>query len=214
MDMIDRDIERYAVEHTTPPPEHLADVAAATREQTSSPRMMSGIVQARLLEALVVASGATSALEIGTFTGYGALSIAARMPEGGRITTIEADPERAELARGLIEASPYAGRVDLRVGDAREIVPALDGPFDLVFIDAWKHDYVHYYESVLPKLGERGLIVADNVLWSGLVVDPENADDNTEALRAFNDHVQADPRTQNTLLTVGDGLLLIWRTAP
>jgi caffeoyl-CoA O-methyltransferase len=214
MDIVDPDIERYAAEHTTPPPGHLARVAEATREQTSSARMMSGLVQARLLEALVVAGGATRALEIGTFTGYGTLSIAERLPAGGRVTTIEADAERAALARRLIEDSPHAGRVEMLVGDAREIVPALEGPFDLVFIDAWKNDYVHYSESVLPKLTDGGLIVADNVLWSGLVVDPENADDNTEALRAFNDHVQADPRTQNTLLTVGDGLLLIWPTAP
>ncbi len=213
MDIVDPDIERYAAQHTTPPPEHLARVAAATREETSASRMMSGIVQARLLEAFVVAGGATRVLEIGTFTGYGSLSMAERLQADGRVTTIEADAERATLARRLIEDSPHAGRVELLVGDAREIVPTLEGPFDLVFIDAWKHDYVHYYESVLPKLTERGLIVADNVLWSGLVVDPENADDNTEALRAFNDHVQADPRTQNALLTVGDGLLLIWPTA-
>jgi len=210
MDMIDPAIERYAVEHTTPPPPHLADVAAVTRERMETPQMISGLVEARLLEALVVAGGATRVLEIGTFTGYGALAIAARLPAGGRVTTIESDDETAALARAHTEASAAAAKVDLRVGDAREIVPALDGPFDLVFVDAWKPDYPHYFEAVLPKLTSRGLIVCDNVLWSGAVLDADDDSENTRALRAFNDQVQNDPRVHNALLTVGDGLMVIW----
>jgi caffeoyl-CoA O-methyltransferase len=150
-------------------------------------------------------------LEVGTFTGYGALAIAARLPADGRVTTIESDEEYAALAREHFAASPHADRIDLRVGDAREIVPALDGPFDLVFIDAWKPDYAHYYEAVLPKLADRGLIVCDNVLWSGSVLDEDDDSENTRALRAFNDHVQADVGVHNALLTVGDGLMVIWR---
>jgi caffeoyl-CoA O-methyltransferase len=211
MDMIDPAVERYAAEHTTPPPPHLADVAALTRERTKAPQMRSGLVEARLLEALIVSSGATRVLEIGTFTGYGALSIAARLPAGGTVTTIEYDAEFAKLAREHIQASADAARIDLRVGDAREIVPALEGPFDLVFVDAWKPDYAHYYEAILPKLSDRGLIVCDNVLWSGEVVEAEPESENTRALQAFNDMVQADPRVDNALLTVGDGLLIIWR---
>jgi caffeoyl-CoA O-methyltransferase len=199
MDVIQSEVARYAVDHTTPPPPHLADVAATTRSEAESSQMMSGLVETRLLEAFVVASGATRVLEIGTFTGYGALSIAARLPEAGRVTTIEFDDERAAMARRHIECSPHAGRIDLITGDAREIVPALDGPFDLVFIDAWKADYPRYYEAVLPKLSERGLIVCDNVLWSGRVADPGDTDDNTVAMRAFNDHVQQDPRVTNAL---------------
>ena len=210
MDIIDPAIERYVAEHTTPPPPHLADVAAVTRERTQSPQMRSGLVEARLLEALVVAAGATRVLEIGTFTGYGALAIAARLPADGRLITIESDEEYAALARDHIGASPDAAKVDLRVGDARELVPALDGPFDLVFVDAWKPDYPHYYEAVLPKLADRGLIVCDNVLWSGAVLDEDDDSENTRALRAFNDQVQADARVSNALLTVGDGLLVIW----
>jgi caffeoyl-CoA O-methyltransferase len=209
--MIDPAIERYADEHTTPSDGHLAHVAAVTRERTSSPQMRSGLVEARLLEALVVAAGATRVLEIGTFTGYGALSVAARLPAGGTVITIEFDEEHAKLARAHIEASPDAARGDLRVGDAREIVPALEGPFDLVFIDAWKPDYPHYLEAVLPKLSDRGLIVCDNVLWGGDVLDADAESEDTRALRAFNDQVQADPRLANALLTVGDGLLVIWR---
>jgi caffeoyl-CoA O-methyltransferase len=210
MDIVDPAIERYAVEHTTPPPPALADVASVTRARTPVPQMMSGAVLARLLEALVVVSGATRVLEIGTFTGHGTLSIAARLPAGGRVVTVEYDAEMATIARDHIAASPDAGKVDLRIGDAREIVPALEGPFDLVFIDAWKGDYGHYLDAVLPKLTERGVVVCDNVLWHGQVLDPDTDDDDTRALRAFNDRVQRDPRVHNTLLTVGDGLMVIW----
>src|SRR3954447_18941645 len=115
MEMIDPGIERYAAGHTTPPPPHLAEVAAVTRERTSSPQMMSGLVEARLLEALVVAAGATRVLEIGTFTGYGALSIAARLPADGRVTTVEYDVRIADIAHRHIESSPDAEKVDLRV---------------------------------------------------------------------------------------------------
>jgi len=211
MDMIDPPVARYAAEHTSPPAPHLAGVAAATRAQTQSPGMMSGVVVARLLEALVVATRARRVLEIGTFTGYGALSIAARLPADGTVITLEADAGRADLARRHFEASPDAAKVELVQGDARAIVPTLDGPFDLVFIDAWKGDYPHYYEAVLPKLADHGLIVCDNVLWGGDVVDPAPDDDNGRALAAFNDAVQRDDRVENALLTVGDGLMVIWR---
>jgi caffeoyl-CoA O-methyltransferase len=207
------DVARYAVEHTTPPPPHLADVAEVTRSSTQSPGMMLGLVASRLLEALVVAGGATRVLEIGTFTGYGALSIAARLPTSGRVTTIEFDPEHVEIARRHIDSSAHADRIELIAGDARAIVPELPGPFDLVFIDAWKPDYVHYFDAVVPKLAERGLIVADNVLWNGEVADPAENGDNARAMRAFNDHVHADPRVDNTVLAVGDGLLVAWPSA-
>ena len=213
MDMIDPQVERYAAEHTSAPAPHLAGVAAATREQTQTPGMMSGVVVARLLEALVVATRARRVLEIGTFTGYGALSIAARLPPGGTVITLEADAGRADLARRHFEPSPDAAKIELVRGDAREIVSTLDGPFDLVFIDAWKGDYPHYYEAVLPKLADHGLIVCDNVLWGGDVVDPSPDDENGRALAAFNDLVQRDDRVENALLTVGDGLMVIWRAA-
>ena len=213
MDMIDPQVERYAAEHTSAPAPHLAGVAAATREQTQTPGMMSGVVVARLLEALVVATRARRVLEIGTFTGYGALSIAARLPAGGTVITLEADAGRADLARRHFEPSPDAAKIELVQGDARETVPTLDGPFDLVFIDAWNGDYPHYYEAVLPKLADHGLIVCDNVLWGGDVVDPSPDDENGRALAAFNDLVQRDDRVENALLTVGDGLMVIWRAA-
>jgi caffeoyl-CoA O-methyltransferase len=125
--------------------------------------------------------------------------------------TLEGDEEVAAIARRHIDDSSWRDRIELVLGDAREAVLLVDGPLDVVFIDAWKRDYIHYYEVVLPKLADHGVIVADNVLRSGSVVDPETDDEDTLALRAFADLVQADERVDNALLTVGDGLLVIWK---
>jgi caffeoyl-CoA O-methyltransferase len=165
----------------------------------------------RLLEAFVVAMQARRVLEIGTFTGVGALSIASRLPPGGTLITLEADASVAEIARRHIEASPWRDRIELVLGDARETVHAVEGPLDLVFIDAWKPDYVTYYEAVVPKLADHGVIVADNVLWDGVVVEAEPAQEGARAMKAFAQHVHDDERVDNVLLTVADGLLLAWR---
>jgi predicted O-methyltransferase YrrM len=150
-------------------------------------------------------------LEIGTFTGVGVLSMASRLPEGGKIITLEGDEEIAEIARRNIASSPWADRIELVFGDARESVRGVEGPFDLVFLDAWKADYVAYYEAALPKLADHGVIVADNVLRGGGVVDPGSDDRTVVAVRAFVEHVHADDRVDNALLTIGDGLLLVWK---
>lgn len=210
MDPVDPKIEAYASEHTTPPPEPLAAVAAATQETMSSPGMMSGLVESRLLEALIAISGARRVLEVGTFTGFGALSMAAALPADGQVLTIENNEDTAAIARDHIERSEHAGKIELIVGDAREELGRLAGPFDLVFIDAWKADYVHYYEAVLPLLSPRGIIVADNVLWRGQVIEPDVSGGEARGVQAFNEHVQADARVHNALLTVGDGLMLAW----
>jgi caffeoyl-CoA O-methyltransferase len=144
---------------------------------------------------------------VGTFTGVGAMALAERMRPGGTVVTIEADPEIAEVARRHIAASPAADRVELLVGDARRLVHEVEGPLDVVFLDAWKRDYIAYYDAVVPKLSERGLIVADNVLRRGTVLDGGG---DGQDLRDFNAHVTADPRTHNALLTIGDGLMLAW----
>jgi caffeoyl-CoA O-methyltransferase len=204
-------IERYAAEHTTLPSPALAQVESSTRDQTPRPQMMTGRVEARLLEALVVASRAKRVLEVGTFTGHGALSMASRLEPGGRVVTIEYDDRLAGIARRNIEASAYAEMIELVQGDANEVIATLEGPFDLVFIDAHKVDYLRYYEAALPKLAPRGVLVADNVLWHGDVLDDRTTDADTRALREFNDYVQRDERVDNALLTVGDGLLVAWR---
>ena len=211
MELIAQQAEEYALDHTTPPPSGFAELRAETEATMPVPQMAGGVIEARLLEALVVATAARHVLEIGTFTGYSALSMAAVLPEGGKVTTLERDERAASIARRHVEASPYAGRIELLMGDALELIPTLPGPFDLVFIDASKREYTDYYESVLPKLGDGGLIVADNMLWGGDALDPDATDPDTVGIRSFADHVQADTRVRNTLLTVGDGLLLIWK---
>jgi caffeoyl-CoA O-methyltransferase len=205
MELVDPRIARYAVAHTTPLNPDLATVAASTGERTEHPGMMSGLVEARLLQALVATAGAARVLEVGTFTGFGALALAEALPPGGTVTTLEADPANAAIARGHLADHPLGDRIELLEGDARELLTGLVGPFDLVYVDAWKTDYPVYLELVLPLLGPRGLIVFDNVLRRGAVLEPG------DPVGAFNDRVQADPRLANALLTIGDGVLLVWR---
>ena len=210
MDMVDPRIDEYAVAHTTPP----RDEVAALRDEVATmpvPGLAGGVVEVKLLEALVVATRARRVLEIGTFVGVTALSIAVLLPADGEVVTLEIDRKSAGIARRRFAASPHGDRIRLIEGDARESLATLEGPFDLVFIDAWKRDYPAYYEAVLPKLADHGVIVADNVLWQGRVLDQGATDEDTVALRRFADQVQADPRVDNALLTVADGLLVIWK---
>jgi caffeoyl-CoA O-methyltransferase len=202
------EIEAYAERVSSPAPPHLAALHAATREQLRAPQMLSGAVEGRLLELLVWAARPQLVLEIGTYSA--AQFMAAGLPEGGRVITCEFDPEHAAFARRHLEGSPVSDRVEVVEGPALETIASLDGPFDLVFIDADKPAYIDYYEAVLPKLAERGLILADNTLYSGEVVDPA-AEGNARALAAFNEHVAADPRTVQVMLTVRDGLTMIRR---
>ncbi|MGH9283273.1 MAG: O-methyltransferase [Acidimicrobiales bacterium] len=210
MPVVDPAIEAYAEAHSSPPPDHLVALAEETNRSMALPQMMVGAVEGRFLELLVFASRARRVLEIGTFTGYSALSMAAGLPPDGTIVTCEIDPAAAEVARRAVDASPYAGRIEVRLGPALGTVAGLDGPFDLVFIDADKTNYQAYYEAVLPKLAAGGLIAVDNTLWSGRVLDGTATDD-TMAIRAFNDHVAADERVVCVQLTVRDGVTLIRR---
>jgi caffeoyl-CoA O-methyltransferase len=215
MAMLEDAVERYALDHTTALHPALASVAQATRRDMPYPGMMGGLAEIRLLQMLVAATDARRVLEIGTFTGLTALALAAALPPDGRVITVERDPQLATIARENIQRSRDAPKIELMIGDAREIVPTLDGPFDVVWIDAWKPDYPFYYDAIVPKLAPRGVAVADNVLRGGTVAteEPDGADqaDSRSAIRAFNDHVTADPRTVNVLLTVADGLMVAWR---
>jgi caffeoyl-CoA O-methyltransferase len=206
-------IEAYVEAHTSPAAAHLQALASETRETLQSPQMLTGEVEGRMLEFLVFLARPQRVLEIGTYSGYSALSMAQTLPADGRIITCELDDERADVAERHIAAAGFADRIEIRRGPALETVNALDGPFDLVFIDADKEGYLDYYEAVLPKLSERGLIVVDNVLWSGRVAEPPSHEDeqSTRALRAFNERVAADGRVVNVMLTVRDGVMLIRR---
>jgi caffeoyl-CoA O-methyltransferase len=205
------DIERYALEHTTPVDDWMDALAEETRSTLRAPGMLSGAVEGRLLEMLVFATGAQRVLEFGTYSGYSALSMARALPPGGRVHTLEVDPQHAEFAQRHIEASPYADRIEIIRGPALESVERLDGPFDLAFIDADKENYRHYYEAALAKLSPSGLIAVDNTLWSGAVLDPAagDASESTRALAEFNDMVVSDERVVCVMLTVRDGLTLI-----
>jgi caffeoyl-CoA O-methyltransferase len=205
------EIEAYAEAHTTPPEPLLAELAKETRATLQDHRMLTGTIEGRLLELLVFLSGARRVLELGTFSGYSALSMAAALPPDGHVDTCEIDPEHAAVARRAIERSPYAGRITVHLGPALETIDRLEGTFDLVFLDADKVSYLRYYEALLPRLAERGLLVADNTLWSGRVLDEADESESTAALRAFNDHVRADDRVVCTMLTVRDGVTLIRR---
>jgi caffeoyl-CoA O-methyltransferase len=209
MDIVPEQIDRYAEEHTTPPTELLAALAAETRATLRLPQMLTGTVEGRLLELLVWTSGARRVLEIGTYSGYSALSMAAALPPDGHIDTCEIDEQHAEVARRYIAQSPHSDRITVHLGPALETIERLEGDFDFIFIDADKENYVNYYEAVLPRLAGRGLIAADNTLWSGRVLDQSDDSEGTRAIRAFNDHVRADARVVSVMLTVRDGVTLI-----
>ena len=209
MFIVPEPIDRYAESHTTPPTELLAALAAETRATMSSPQMLTGTVEGRFLELLVFGTGARRVLEIGTFTGYSALSMAAALPEGGHIDTCDIEPRHVEVAQRYVDRSPYADRITIHLGPALETIAKLEGEFDLVFIDADKPNYANYYEAVLPRLSERGLIAIDNTLWSGRVLEPE--DDTTAAIAELNDRIVADERVVAAQLTVRDGITLVRR---
>ena len=210
-DIVDPVLEAYATEHTTAPPAHLEALAEDLRATLEAPGMMVGRLEGRFLELLVFALGARSVLEVGTFGGYSALAMAAGLAPGGTITTCEISPVHAEFARRHIAASPYADRIEVAEGPAIETIARVTGPFDLVFLDADKAGYPDYFEAVLPKLAPRGLIAADNTLWSGRVLDPEDTTADTTTLRRFNNALATDPRVVVVQTTVRDGVTLIRR---
>ena len=171
--------------------------------------MLSGPYQGRLLSFLSKLLRPKHILEIGTFTGYSCICLAEGLPPEGRISTLEKNPELGFMIYPYLEQAGVSSQVDVHFGDAKEIIPSLPGPFDLVFIDADKAHYVTYYQMVLSKLSPNGIILADNVLWNGKILNPQILDKETEALRKFNLYVQKDERVEQVLLPIRDGLMLI-----
>ena len=207
--MIEEGIEQYAEEHTTAASTLLQELAAETRSTMQAPQMLTGPIEGRFLELLVSGLGARRVLEIGTFTGYSALAMAEALPEGGHIDTCDIEPAHVEVARRYIARSPHADKITIHLGPALETISALEGEFDFVFIDADKGNYGNYFEAVLPRLSERGLIAIDNTLWSGRVLDPP--DDDSRAIAALNDKLVRDERVICVQLTVRDGVTLVRR---
>jgi caffeoyl-CoA O-methyltransferase len=209
--IVPEEIEAYAEAHTTPHAELLRRLAAETRETLERPQMLTGTIEGRFLEFLVYATGARRILEIGTYSGYGSISMAAGLSEGARIDTCEVEARHAEVARRYIEEAGLSDRITVHLGPALETISRIEGEFDFVFIDADKENYVNYYEAVLPRLSDRGLVAADNTLWSGRVLDESDESQGTAAIRAFNEHVRNDSRVVAVMLTVRDGVTLIRR---
>jgi caffeoyl-CoA O-methyltransferase len=204
MDVIDPRIEEYVERFTTPHDPLLAELSEETARELGMTQMLTGPVAGRFLEFLVWVSQPKRVVEIGTFSGHSALAMAAALPEGGHIDACELDPERAAFAQRYFDRSPHGSKITLHIGPALETLAQLDGEFDFVFIDAEKEGYIGYYEAVLPCLAKRGLIVADNTLWSGRVVE-----DDDSPIAKFNEHVAADPRSVQVILSVRDGMTLI-----
>ncbi|MHB8683308.1 MAG: O-methyltransferase [Dehalococcoidia bacterium] len=208
--LVPEPIEVYAAQHTTRLPPLLDELVGETRAMMGEAAgMLSGQVEGMLLQALVAATGARRVLEIGTFTGFSALMMAAALPDDGELITCDVDPKAIALARSFFARTPAGRKITLVEGPALETMRTLAGPFDFIFIDADKESYIAYYDAALPLLGPRGLIAVDNVLWSGRVLDPKEKSD--QAIVAFNEHVQRDQRVTNVLLTVRDGVMLIRR---
>jgi caffeoyl-CoA O-methyltransferase len=207
--LVDERLEEYAERHSTAPDPLLAELARETKETMSSPQMLTGPIEGRFLELLIAGTGAKRVLEIGTFTGYSALSMAAALPPGGRIDTLDIEPKHAEVAQRYFDRSPHGDKITLHLGPALDTIASLDGEFDFVFIDADKDNYDAYYEAVLPRLSQGGLIAIDNTLWSGRVLDPP--DETTKLIASLNDKLAADERVVVVQLTVRDGVTLVRR---
>ena len=205
--LIDPALDTYAENHSLQPSPLLRELEAYTYENCDLPQMVTGSLEGALLRMLVRLTGARHILEIGLFTGYSALSMAEALPKDGTITSCEIDDGNAAVARSFIDRSPHGSRITIRMGPALETLSGLSGPYDLAFLDADKENYCGYYDSVLPLLRPGGLLVADNVLWSGKVLHPTQETDHE--LVAFNDKVRQDPGVEVVILTVRDGVSLI-----
>lgn len=206
---VSNEIEQYAVDHTTRLPDYLQELTRVTYESTEAPQMLTGPVEGTLLQFLIWTTGAKRTLDLGTFTGFSAQMMAAALPDDGVVVTCETDSKHAELARRHFRNGPHGHKIDLRFGPALETLKSLSGPFDVVFIDAEKTEYIAYYERALELLSEGGVIVVDNVLWGGRVLNPQSESD--LAIAEFNRRLREDTRVRHVLLTVRDGVMLIHR---
>jgi caffeoyl-CoA O-methyltransferase len=207
--LVSPEIEKFAHDHTSPESDLFRRLREETYAQMDCPQMQVGRIEGTFLKLLVRLMNARRVLEIGMFTGYSALMMAEGLPEDGHLITCDIDPKAEAIARRYFAESPHGHKIEIRMGPALETIAKLTGPFDMVFIDADKSNYTNYYEACLPLLRPGGLIVADNVLWSGKVLHPD--DEDARAIVAFNRYVQSDARVENVCLTVRDGIMLAWK---
>lgn len=205
-------IEEYSSAHSTRESKLLEDLRNETLLKTKKPNFMIGHPLGAFLKLLVKVSCAKRILEIGTFTGYSALSMASGLPEDGELITLDIDPYTQDIAKYYFYLSPHGKKIKPVLGNALESLKSIYGLFDMVFIDADKPNYINYWELCVPKVKTSGLILADNVLWSGRVLNPKN--ENDIALDSFNKHVLSDNRVEVVMLTIRDGLTLAYKAPP
>ena len=208
MNFLDHNLETYVAEHSEQEPELLQELARETHLKILQPRMLSGAYQGRLLALLSKLIAPKHILEIGTYTGYSALCLAEGLQADGQIDTIDINEELTDMQRKYFDVSGYAKHIVQHLGNATEIIPAIEGTFDFVFIDADKEQYPLYFDLIVDRVRSGGLIIADNVLWSGKVLEPAT-DEATESLQSFNKKVAKDSRVETVILAVRDGLTLL-----
>jgi len=209
MEFIDSNLDKYVVEHTSIENDLLKKIQRETHLNVLQPRMLSGPFQGRFLSLISSLMQPDKILEIGTYTGYSALCLAEGLSKSGTLITIDVNDELEERVKGYFQESSFSNQLTLMIGPALSIIPQLENDFDLVFIDADKKNYINYYKEIFPKVRVGGLIIADNVLWSGKVVDLDAQDPDTQLLRDFNLMIQSDSRVSNILLPIRDGLMLV-----
>lgn len=210
MEFISKSLSTYSENHTSPETDVLSQLNRQTHLKVVSPRMLSGHLQGRFLSFIAKLHQPKLIVEIGTYTGYSALCLAEGLAQNGKLISIDVNEETSTFAQQFIAQTPYANSIELVVADAKQYINTVNQPIDLVFIDADKKNYLSYYHLVMDKLAQGGLIIADNVLWSGKITLPENEmDKETLALHQFNQFVQHDNRVENLLLPIRDGLMVI-----
>ncbi len=196
----------YALAHSLPVPDYLRELERRTHLKTLAPQMMTDPLQGRLLAWLARLHRPRRVLEVGTFTGYAALCLAEGLPPDGDLHTVDGNPETAWLARNAFAASPYAGRIHAHRGQALDVLPTLPGPWDLIYLDADKLEYVAYFDLLRPRLAAGALVLADNVLWDGKTADPDATEPKAAALQNYNERLRADPEMDVLVLPLRDGL--------
>lgn len=207
MHFISPELENYIEQHSEKEPELLAALNKETYQKVLLPRMLSGHFQGRVLSMLSKLIRPTTILEIGTYTGYSALCLCEGMQENGMLHTIDIKEELVDFQRKHFDKSPWGTQISQYLGEAVTIIPTIEAKFDLVFIDADKENYIHYFELIVPKMNKGGIILSDNVLWSGKVLEPlQKKDKSTQILLEYNLLLKNDPRVETVLLPIRDGL--------
>ena len=209
MDFLSEELQRYVEEHTTPETELLQKLNRETHAKVMKPRMLSGHLQGRILSIFSHMIKPENILEIGTYTGYSAICMAEGLRDGGKLYTLDINEELEAMVRSYFKEAGVEDKIDYRIGNALDIIPGLNVMFDLVFIDADKVNYSNYFDLVIDKVNAGGFIVADNVLWSGKVVNEGKTDKDTQVMLDFNSRMHNDERVENVLFPVRDGLMVM-----